>query len=193
MANPSVMIVGGGLAGLAAAMKLAELGIQVDLMSLTPGQTLAQRVCPGRHQQRQRRHPAAGRQRMAAPRRHRLRRRLPAASAAGQGNVPVGPQDHRPDGSAGRAVQSHAGGLSRSAPFWRHAVQADRLCRRHHGPAIALCPGRSGPPLERGRQGQDLRSLGLPGPRARCQRHLPRALSARTWSRWRSAPSRPTR
>ncbi len=36
MANERVMIVGGGLAGLAAAMKLAELGISVDLMSLTP-------------------------------------------------------------------------------------------------------------------------------------------------------------
>lgn len=31
-----VMVVGGGLAGLSAAMKLAELGIDVDLMSLTP-------------------------------------------------------------------------------------------------------------------------------------------------------------
>ncbi len=36
MANPRVMIVGGGLAGLSAAMKLAELGVDVDLMSLTP-------------------------------------------------------------------------------------------------------------------------------------------------------------
>ncbi len=36
MANKRVMIVGGGLAGLSAAMKLAELGIEVDLMSLTP-------------------------------------------------------------------------------------------------------------------------------------------------------------
>ncbi|HTU27286.1 MAG TPA: succinate dehydrogenase flavoprotein subunit [Pirellulales bacterium] len=36
MANERVVIVGGGLAGLAAAMKLAELGINVDLMSLTP-------------------------------------------------------------------------------------------------------------------------------------------------------------
>ncbi len=36
MANPRVMIVGGGLAGLAATMKLAERGIPVDLMSLTP-------------------------------------------------------------------------------------------------------------------------------------------------------------
>ncbi|MBS0211472.1 MAG: succinate dehydrogenase flavoprotein subunit [Planctomycetes bacterium] len=36
MAKQRVMIVGGGLAGLAAAMKLAEYGIDVDLMSLTP-------------------------------------------------------------------------------------------------------------------------------------------------------------
>src|SRR5690606_5033274 len=36
MAKQRVMVVGGGLAGLAATMKLAELGIAVDLMSLTP-------------------------------------------------------------------------------------------------------------------------------------------------------------
>ena len=36
MANERVLIVGGGLAGLAASMKLAELGVDVDLMSLTP-------------------------------------------------------------------------------------------------------------------------------------------------------------
>ena len=36
MATQRVMVVGGGLAGLAATMKLAELGIDVDLMSLTP-------------------------------------------------------------------------------------------------------------------------------------------------------------
>ncbi len=36
MAKQRVMVVGGGLAGLAAAMKLAELGIDVDMMSLTP-------------------------------------------------------------------------------------------------------------------------------------------------------------
>ena len=34
--KPRVMVVGGGLAGLSAAMKLAELEIDVDLMSLTP-------------------------------------------------------------------------------------------------------------------------------------------------------------
>jgi succinate dehydrogenase / fumarate reductase flavoprotein subunit len=36
MAKQRVMIVGGGLAGLSAAMQLAELGVDVDLMSLTP-------------------------------------------------------------------------------------------------------------------------------------------------------------
>ncbi len=36
MAKQRVMVVGGGLAGLAATMKLAESGIDVDLMSLTP-------------------------------------------------------------------------------------------------------------------------------------------------------------
>ena len=36
MAKKRVVVVGGGLAGLAAAMKLAELEIDVDLMSLTP-------------------------------------------------------------------------------------------------------------------------------------------------------------
>ncbi len=36
MANPRVMIVGGGLAGMAAAMKLAELDCNVDIMSLLP-------------------------------------------------------------------------------------------------------------------------------------------------------------
>ncbi|MCA9229130.1 MAG: succinate dehydrogenase flavoprotein subunit [Planctomycetales bacterium] len=36
MTQQRVLVVGGGLAGLAATMKLAELGVAVDLMSLTP-------------------------------------------------------------------------------------------------------------------------------------------------------------
>ena len=36
MAKQRTLVVGGGLAGLAAAMRLAELGVDVDLMSLTP-------------------------------------------------------------------------------------------------------------------------------------------------------------
>jgi succinate dehydrogenase / fumarate reductase flavoprotein subunit len=36
MAQPRIVVVGGGLAGLAAAMRLAELGVMVDLVSLVP-------------------------------------------------------------------------------------------------------------------------------------------------------------
>ncbi|MEZ6105510.1 MAG: FAD-dependent oxidoreductase [Pirellulaceae bacterium] len=36
MAQKRVVVVGGGLAGLAATMKLAELGIAVDMISLVP-------------------------------------------------------------------------------------------------------------------------------------------------------------
>jgi succinate dehydrogenase / fumarate reductase flavoprotein subunit len=36
MANKRVVVIGGGLAGLSATMKLAELGVPVDLISLTP-------------------------------------------------------------------------------------------------------------------------------------------------------------
>ena len=36
MAKHRVVVIGGGLAGLASTMKLAELGVDVDLISLTP-------------------------------------------------------------------------------------------------------------------------------------------------------------
>ena len=36
MAQPRIRVIGGGRAGLSATMRLAELGIQVDLVSLVP-------------------------------------------------------------------------------------------------------------------------------------------------------------
>jgi succinate dehydrogenase / fumarate reductase flavoprotein subunit len=36
MAEPRILVIGGGLAGLSATMRLAELGVQVDLVSLVP-------------------------------------------------------------------------------------------------------------------------------------------------------------
>ncbi len=50
MAEQRVLVVGGGLAGLAAAMKLAELGIAVDLMSLVPVKRSHSVCAPGRNQ-----------------------------------------------------------------------------------------------------------------------------------------------
>ena len=36
MANPRIIVVGGGLAGLSAVIKIAEMGGQVDLFSIVP-------------------------------------------------------------------------------------------------------------------------------------------------------------
>ena len=90
MAKQRVMVIGGGLAGLAATMKLAELGIDVDLMSLTPVKRSHSVCAQGginscNDQTRQ-----LGDIGVEALRRHGLRRRLPAAPAAGQGDGLLG-------------------------------------------------------------------------------------------------------
>ena len=138
MAKQRVMIVGGGLAGLAAAMKLAELGVDVDLMSLTPVQR-SHSVC------------AQGginsvnnltRQQGDTEWLHFddtvyggdfLQHQPPVKEMAEWGPKIIDLMDR-----LGRPLQSHARGLSRSAPLRRHAVQAHGLRRRHDRPAIAL-------------------------------------------------------
>ncbi len=50
MSKQRVIVVGGGLAGLAATMKLAELGVNVDLMSLTPVKRSHSVCCSRRNQ-----------------------------------------------------------------------------------------------------------------------------------------------
>ena len=74
VAKQHVLGVGGGLAGLAASMKLAELGVAVEVLSLTPVTVRAAFASPGRRRLRQRPHTAARRQRVAPPGQHRLRR-----------------------------------------------------------------------------------------------------------------------
>ena len=111
---------------------------------------------------------------MEALRRHRLRRRLPAAPAAGQGTGLLGPQDHRPHGPPGRDLQPHAGRLSRPAPLRRHALPAHGLRRGHDRPAVGLCPRRAGPPLGSHRTYPQVRVLGFPRPGDRRDGPLPR-------------------
>ncbi len=85
----------------------------------------------------------------------------------------MGAADHRPDGPPGRDLQPHARGLSRSAALRRHALPADGLRRGHHRPAIALRPGRAGPPLGSGRANPQVRIVGFPRAGARRAGPLP--------------------
>ena len=50
MAAPKIIVVGGGLAGLSAVIKIAEMGGEVDLFSIVPGKAFALGVRAGRHQ-----------------------------------------------------------------------------------------------------------------------------------------------
>ena len=147
MSESRVVVVGGGLAGLAAAMKLAELGFDVDLMSLTPVKR-SHSVCAqgginsvneltrqlgdnewkhfddtvygGDFLQHQ---PPVKEMADWAPRIIDLMDRLGVTF----NRTPEGFRDQR--------------------RFRRHALQADRFCRGHHRPAIALRPRRAGPAL----------------------------------------------
>ena len=167
MANPRVMIVGGGLAGLSAAMKLAELGVDVDLMSLTPVKR-SHSVCAqgGINSVNE-----VTRQQGDSEWLHFddtvyggdfLQHQPPVKEMTDWAPKIIDLMDR-----LGRALQSHARGLSRPAPLRRHALQAHRFRRRHHRPAVALRPRRPGAPLERRGQGEDPRNLGLSRPGAR--------------------------
>jgi len=52
MANPKIIVVGGGLAGLSAVIKIAEMGGQADLFSIVPVKR-SHSVCARWHQRRQ--------------------------------------------------------------------------------------------------------------------------------------------
>jgi hypothetical protein len=107
-ASKRVIVVGGGLAGLACAIKLAEEDATVDLFSMVPVKR-SHSVC------------AQGginacneiaRQQGYSEWQHfdenRPRWRLPGGPAARAGDVQLGPADHRPAGPDGCAVQPHA-------------------------------------------------------------------------------------
>ena len=165
MTKQRVLVVGGGLAGLAASMKLAELGIAVDLMSLTPVKRshsvcaqgginsvneatrqlgdseylhLDDTVYGGDFLQHQ---PPVKEMTDWAPRIIDLMDRL---------GVPY--------------LQPHARRLSRPTPFWRHDVQTDCFCRGDHRAAVALRSRRTSAPLPSGRANRTVRRLGLSRP-----------------------------
>jgi hypothetical protein len=102
-----IAIVGGGLAGLAAAMKIAEGGHAVDLFSVVPVKrshsVCAQGGINGAVNTKGRR-----RFHLGTFRRHCLRRRLSRESTAGQSDVRNGAVDHLPVRPHGCSLLAHA-------------------------------------------------------------------------------------
>ncbi len=181
MAKQRVLIVGGGLAGLAASMKLAELGVDVDLMSLTPVKR-SHSVC------------AQGgintvndntRQLGDSEWLHFddtvyggdfLQHQPPVKEMAEAGPRIIDLMDR-----LGVTFNRTAEGFRDQRRFGGTLYKRTAFCRRHHRPAVALRPRRAGPPLGKRRQDHQVRILGLPGPDPRRRRRRAAAPSPRTW------------
>ena len=84
MAAPRIAVVGGGLAGLMSAIKIAEAGLPVDLFSIVPVKR-SHSVCAQGGINGAVNMKGEGDSPGAPLRRHRLRRRLPRQPAAGAG------------------------------------------------------------------------------------------------------------
>ncbi len=143
MAAPKIIVVGGGLAGLAAVIKIAEMGGEVDLFSIVPVKR-SHSVCAQGGINAAKNLKGEGDSTWQALRRHDLWRRFPGQPAARKRHVRRGAGDYRSAGPHGRAVQSHAGRLARLSPLWRNLVQPHGVCGRYDRPATSLCTGRAG-------------------------------------------------
>ncbi len=86
MAHPKIIVVGGGLAGLAATIKIAEMGGHVDLFSIVPVKR-SHSVCAQGGINAAKNLKGEGDSTWHAFRRHHLWRRLPGEPAAGEGHV----------------------------------------------------------------------------------------------------------
>ena len=160
MAHPKIIVVGGGLAGLAAIIKIAEMGGHVDLFSIVPVKR-SHSVCAQGGINAAKNLKGEG----DSTWQHFddtvyggdfLANQPPvkAMCDAGAGN-------HRPARSHGRALQPHAGRPARLSPLRRNALQPHRVRRRHDWTAASLCARRAGAPLRVRRQGHQVRRLGV--------------------------------
>jgi succinate dehydrogenase / fumarate reductase flavoprotein subunit len=168
MAAPRIIVVGGGLAGLAAVIKIAEAGGTVDLFSIVPVK---------------RSHSVCAQGGINA-----------AKNLKGEGDTTDKHFDDTIYGGDFLANQTPVKAMCEAAPaiidlldrmgvpfnrtpeglldfppLRRHALQPHRLCRRNHRAAVALRARRAGAPLRVRRQGEEVRGLGVSLRRHRLQ------------------------
>ena len=162
MATQRVMVVGGGLAGLAASMKLAELGIDVDLMSLTPVKRSHSVCAQGginsvNDQTRQLGDTEWGHFDDTVYGGDFLQHQPPVKEMAEWGPKVIDLMDR-----LGVTFNRTTEGFLDRRRFGGTPLQANRIRGSDNRPTVALRPGRTGPPLGNRRQGHQVRILGLP-------------------------------
>ena len=190
MAAPRIIVVGGGLAGLAAVIKIAEAGGTVDLFSIVPVK---------------RSHSVCAQGGINA-----------AKNLKGEGDTTDKHFDDTIYGGDFLANQTPVKAMCEAAPgiidlldrmgvpfnrtpeglldfrrFGGTLYQPHRIRRRHHRPAASLRARRAGPPLRVRRQSQEVRRLGVSLRRPRLQGRMPAASPRSTSAPWNSAPFPP--
>ncbi len=166
-AQPRFLVIGGGLAGLMATIKIAERGHPVDLFSIVPGQALAFGVRAGRDQRR-RQHQ--GRERLARDPllRHGQGRRLPRPPAArARSMCYAAPEIIYLLDRMGVPFNRTAEGDLDFRRFGGTLHHRTAFAGRHHRPAAALRARRAGAPLRGRGAGAEVRGLGVPRAGAR--------------------------
>jgi succinate dehydrogenase / fumarate reductase flavoprotein subunit len=169
MAQHRVIVVGGGLAGLAASVRIAEAGLAVDLFSVVPVKR-SHSVCAqgGINACNE-----VARQQGYSEYEHFdetiyggdfLADQHPVLEMANWAPRIIDLLDRM-----GVPFNRTSRGIPRPPPLRRLALQAHPLRRRDHRPAAHLRPRRAGPPLRERGQGHQVRVLGVP--LARHRRH----------------------
>ena len=192
--KPRVIVVGGGLAGLAATVRIAEAGTPGRPLLNGPGQALPQRLRPGRDQRLQQ----VARQQGYSEWQH-IDETLYGGDFINH-QPPVYEMAHW----APKVIDL----LDRMGVPFNRTVEGKRdlrlfggsLFKRTHfagattGQQLALRPRRADPPVGGAGQGQEVRVLGVPLARSSMtDSGRARASSPRTCGRWRSRRSPPTR
>jgi len=172
MAAPKIIVVGGGLAGLAAVIKIAEMAARSTSFDRPVKRSHSVCAQGGINAAK---NLKAKRFYLQAFRRHHLRWRFPRQPAARQGHVRGCSRHHRSPRPHGVPFNRTPKAFSTSAASEARSITAP-LCRSHHRSATSLRARRASSPLRVRGQSKKVRALGVPLRRARRNPHLPRHL-----------------